>query len=71
MVQLEVLSLSQHMLRFEDRPVLVEFVMGRVALGQVLVPHSLPVGMIPPVLHTYLFIYIQCYIIVAVDSIIK
>jgi hypothetical protein len=35
MVQLEVLSLSQQMLEFEHRPFLVDFVMGRVAMGQV------------------------------------
>jgi hypothetical protein len=74
MVQLVILSLLQQMPGFEHRPVLVEFEMGRVTLGQVFLLafwSPIYVGIIPPVLCTHLFIYNQCYIIVAVDSIIK
>jgi len=58
---------------FNPRQVHVEFVVGIVAMGQVLlsVVHIPPVIVIPPVLHTHSFIYQRCNIIFPTDSVVR
>jgi len=49
---------------FNSRPVYVGFVVDKVLL-------FFTVNIIPPVLHTHLFIYVRRYMILATESVVK
>jgi len=58
---------------FNPRQVHVEFVVGKVAMGQVFlsVVHIPPFIVITPLLHTHSFIYQKCNIIFPLDSVVR
>jgi hypothetical protein len=58
---------------FNPTQVHVEFVVVKVAMGQVFlsVVHVPPVIIIPPVLHTQSFIYQRCNINLPIDSVVR
>jgi hypothetical protein len=68
-----VAGLSLIRASFNLRHVCVEFVVDKVALGHVFlrVIQFSPVRIVPPILHTRSFLCCRCYIISAVDSIVK